>query len=168
MKAERRQIVLGLALAATLLAVLWVETPASLVGEEVAAPTRIARHEIGQGDTKSSAVQGAAFGEVQRKDLPASDSDPFRTQSWYVAPPPPPPEPPPKPTAPPLPFQYMGMFEDQGKAIVYLVRGNESFSVSAGERFADSYQLEKIERGVLFINYLPLSIRQTLPIGNSE
>ena len=40
----------------------------------------------------------------------------FAPHSWYVAPPPPPPPPPapaaslvpPKPTAPPLPFQFMG------------------------------------------------------------
>ena len=167
MKIERRQIGLGLALVATLLAVALLESPEALEADELVAPTRVAARETRPEEVTGLSGQ-SGFGEVQRKGLPDSDSDPFRPKSWYVAPPPPPPEPPPKPTAPPLPFQYMGMYEDRGKATVYLARGNESFSVTAGERFADSYQLEKIDRGMLVINYLPLSIRQTLNIGIAE
>ena len=166
MKIERRQIGLGLALIATLLAVALVESPETSGVDELVAPTRVAlnsKSQVGGGLDEPS-----TFGEIQRKSLPDTDSDPFRPKSWYVAPPPPPPEPPPKPTAPPLPFQYMGLFEDQGKVVVYLTRGNESFAISAGDKFAGAYQLEKIERGILIISYLPLSIRQTLSIGNNE
>jgi hypothetical protein len=60
------------------------------------------------------------------------------------------------------------MYQDRGKSTVYLARGDEVFPVTAGQRFADSYRLEKIGRGVLVIDYIPLKIRQTLSIGGNE
>ena len=118
-----------------------------------------------------TAVTGLALKRLARSAWTESDADPFRAKSWYVAPPAPPPPPPPKPTAPPMPFKYMGALEDTaqgGKTVVYLARGNDSFQVAVGDKFADSYQLEKIERGQLVIRYLPLSILQTLSTGWTE
>lgn len=114
---------------------------------------------------------GVALARLSRPDWPQSDTDPFRAKSWYVAPPAPPPAPPPKPTAPPLPFKYMGALEDTatgGKTTVYLAKGSDSYQVAVGDTFADTYQLEKIERGQLLIRYLPLSVLQTLPTGWTE
>jgi len=106
---------------------------------------------------------------LHARDLAGTDIDPFRTKSWFVAPPPPLPEPPPKPTAPPLPFQFVGKTEEVGgKPAVYLANGTEFYTVSVGDTFAGSYQLERIDRSALAIRYLPLSIVQTLPIGNRE
>lgn len=116
-------------------------------------------------------VTGLALQRLTRNEWTESDADPFRAKSWYVAPPAPPPPPPPKPTAPPMPFKYMGALEDTGqggKTLVYLAKGNDSFQVAVGDKFADSYQLEKIERGQLVIRYLPLSILQTLSTGWTE
>lgn len=106
---------------------------------------------------------------LHARDLAGTDIDPFRTKSWFVPPPPPPPEPSPKPTAPPLPFQFVGKTEEVGgKPAIYLANGNEFYTISVGDKFAGSYQLERIDRGALVIRYLPLSIVQILPIGNSE
>ena len=107
---------------------------------------------------------------LRHRELIGTEVDTFRVKSWYVPPPPPPPEPPPKPTAPPLPFQYMGRTEEvqSGATLIYLTNGGEFYTIKVGDRFADSYQLERIERGALHIRYLPLSIHQTLPIAPSE
>jgi hypothetical protein len=100
--------------------------------------------------------------------------DPFRATMWFVPPPPPPPSAnvtPPAPTAPPLPFQYNGKQEDadSGKnVVVYLTRGTESFAVTPGEKFDRDYQFEKIDKGALVIVYLPLAIKQRLPMGTIE
>lgn len=162
---QRRHIVLAIALACSVLASVMAYRD-----EEIATEVVSARQEEERGamSTSPSSSEPGLLGKLQRTEVAVSEIDPFRAKSWYVAPPAPPPAPPPKPTAPPLPFKYMGMFEENGKATVYLVRGDESFAVATGEKFADSYQLEKIERGMLVINYLPLSIRQTLAIGISE
>ncbi|MFT3848701.1 MAG: hypothetical protein QM739_08460 [Propionivibrio sp.] len=107
---------------------------------------------------------------LRRRQLGGTDVDVFRVKSWFDPPPPPPPEPPPKPTAPPFPFTYIGKTDgsDGGDAAFYLANGDEFLTVAIGERFGSSYQLEKAEKGTLFIRYLPLSILQTLPIGSHE
>lgn len=164
MKMERRQLILYVALIGTVLAVFLSE-PSVHEDGDLAAPTRVEKL-TQQSDPASE--KPMAFGKPLRNELPSSEADPFRPKSWYVAPPPPPPQPPPKPTAPPLPFSYMGMFEDRGKPTVFLMRGDESFAVAPGERFADAYRLDAIGRGTLAITYLPLSIQQSLAIGVTE
>lgn len=109
------------------------------------------------------------LGRLGRRAPADTDADPFRPKSWYVAPPPPPPAPPPKPSAPPMPFQYVGKFADadDSNLVVYLAKGNESFAVKPGDKFANDYRFEGIERGQIVIMYLPMSLKQRLPIGAS-
>ncbi|HYL72433.1 MAG TPA: hypothetical protein VEY89_14125, partial [Candidatus Dormibacteraeota bacterium] len=64
----------------------------------------------------------------------------FASHSWYVAPPPPPPPPvgeappPPKPTAPPLPFTYMGSYAPNGaKPVFFLTQGDRVYDVHIGD-----------------------------------
>lgn len=166
MKAQRhRQAVLFAALAASLGAALWVHGQDSDASDSIAAP-------VEHGNSRSAAAPEAdnkeerlALERLNRRTPGGTEVDPFRTKTWYVPPPPPPPQPPPKPTAPPLPFKYMGSFEEpsSGKLIVYLSRGDESFPVSPGDKFDDDkYQFDGIERGRIAITYLPLSIKQNL------
>ena len=165
MKVRGRQLVLGLALAASFLAAF---APGAETGEQAVAAEPVVRNARPL-PMKTDAIEEADLVErLRRNAVSVSDIDPFRTKSWYVPPPPPLPTPQLKPAAPPLPFRYMGMLEDQGRTTVYLVRGEESFAVVQGERFADAYRLDKVERGILVISYLPLDTQQTLSIGISE
>ncbi len=91
----------------------------------------------------------------------------FAVTSWYVPPPPPPPakpQPPPKPTAPPLPFSYLGRYEDAAPVIM-LVRGDRIYTVSEGDVIENIYRVERVLPGVVEVTYLPLNIRQTLSTG---
>ena len=99
----------------------------------------------------------------------------FARKSWYIAPPlPPPPPPPPQappppvaPTAPPLPFVFMGRMTDAERLTVFLVKDNRVYMVSEGDVIDGTYKLEKIEpRQVTFL-YLPLDVTQTLAVGES-
>ncbi len=68
-----------------------------------------------------------------------------------------------KPTAPPLPFRYLGKMIEDGKLNVFLARGDESLAVTAGQRVGE-YRVDRItEREVLF-TYLPLKTKQSLPL----
>ena len=105
---------------------------------------------------------------LNHRKVGATDIDPFRAKAWFTPPPVIAPAPPPKPTAPALPFQYAGKSEDAdggGNVVVYLSKGNESFAVKAGEKFDNVYQFEGIENGNLVFQYLPLSEKQMLSIG---
>lgn len=68
--------------------------------------------------------------------------------------------------APPLPFTYAGKMEQSpGKWTFYLSRGDESFALSKGDTFDNVYRLVDADASRLVIEYLPLSEKQTLPIG---
>lgn len=122
------------------------------------------------------------LGLVTRSRVPVT-LDPFAPLAVIEPPKPKTPEPPKVvevPKAPPLPFQYMGKLVDSEssvnsggasspatpkKVVVYLVRGNETFSVSPGDAIDASYQFVGFEGETLVFKYIPLSERQTLATG---
>lgn len=183
-RAHLRQSVLAILLAFSLSAAWWIHRQEDAPNNDFYAPSVPASRQESAAASPSTVVVSDAMPaasaddtapvtlnlkRLHARDLAGTDIDPFRTKSWFVPPPPPPPEPPPKPTAPPLPFLFVGKTEEVGsKPAIYLSNGNEFYTVLVGDKFAGSYQLERIDRGVLMIRYLPLSIVQTLPIGNSE
>ena len=114
---------------------------------------------------------------LQRQDAPAKTdmaaSHAFRAVSWYVPPPPPPPPPPPKPlpppppTAPPMPFSFMGRYEEGETRIILLVKGERIYTVSEGEVIDNTYRVERLTGGQLELTYLPLNIKQTISTGGT-
>lgn len=86
----------------------------------------------------------------------------FNSKSWYVAPPPPPELPPPAPTAPPLPFTYLGRYEDQPAVVVVLAKGDRVYTVAEGEVIDGTYRVEQISDDAVRLVYLPMNINQSL------
>jgi hypothetical protein len=111
--------------------------------------------------------------EDASQQAPSQPAQAFRAMSWYVPPPPPPPKPPPKPvpppppTAPPLPFSFMGRYEEGDTLIILLVRGERIYTVSEGEVIDNTYRVERLAGGQLELTYLPLNIKQTLNAGGT-
>ncbi len=121
-------------------------------------------------------------GHVELERLPGTDlqqkqkskiSDVFNTTSWYVAPPapkfiaPPPPPPPPVPTAPSVPFTYLGRYGDSASRIIILAKGDRVYTVTVGDVIDNTYRVEKFTPGMVNFNYLPLNIEQSLPTGDA-
>lgn len=96
--------------------------------------------------------------------------DVFKGKSWYVPPPPPPPPkpvPPPPPTAPPLPYAFLGSYQEPGgRLIIFLTRGERVYSVSPGDVIENTYHVDGVAAGQLSLTYLPLNIKQTMNIGD--
>jgi hypothetical protein len=69
-----------------------------------------------------------------------------------------------KPEAPELPFRYMGKVIEDGKLEILLLRGDEHFSVAAGEKIGGEYRLDKVSASSLTFTYLPMKKKQTLEI----
>jgi hypothetical protein len=100
----------------------------------------------------------------------------FATHSWYV-PPPPPPAPststaesltPPVPTAPPLPFTYIGTFKPDGATpVFFLTEGDRVYNVHVGETLDNVYSVDGLSNGQLLLTYKPLNIKQQLSVGGS-
>jgi hypothetical protein len=114
---------------------------------------------------------------LRRDGLAEPSGNPFVSKSWYVRPPAPAPRPvevvvppAPVPTAPPLPFAYMGrLLEDTTQRPVYfLVKGDRLYTVAEGELIDGAYRLEGLDSGRLAFTYLPLNVRQFLPLGSGS
>jgi hypothetical protein len=69
------------------------------------------------------------------------------------------------PTPPPaLPFRYIGRVVQDGRLEVLLLRGAQHFSVAAGESVGSQYRLERVGESEIVFTYLPLNVRQSLPL----
>lgn len=94
----------------------------------------------------------------------------FASSSWYVPPPPPPPPPPappPKPTAPPLPFAYLGHYDDASLQTLILAKGDRVYTVAVGDVIENTYRIESAKAGMIEFVYLPLNIRQSIATGGA-
>jgi hypothetical protein len=94
----------------------------------------------------------------------------FASHSWYVAPPAPPPREaaPVVPTAPPLPYTYLGSYARTGeKPVFFLVSNDRVYNVHVGDVLEKVYSIDTAENGQLQMTYLPLGIKQSLQVGGT-
>jgi hypothetical protein len=113
--------------------------------------------------------------ELERLQQPQANKpigNAFATTSWYVPPPPPPPPPaqpapPLLPTAPPLPFTYLGRYVDAPMQLTILLKGDRMYTVKEGEVIEETYRVERVTPVAVELVYLPLNIKQTLSTGES-
>ena len=150
-----------------------------------AAPVSSGSVKLSSGSEKQK-TQSVGRVELERLDKlgkPKNDKskvgDAFNNLSWYVPPPvksqayePPPPPPPPTlmpaPTAPPLPFTFLGRYDDSVSLVIMLTKGDRVYTVSVGDVIENTYKVEKLSAGVLTFTYLPLKIEQKLRIGEAS
>jgi hypothetical protein len=109
---------------------------------------------------------------IASEDAPAAP-DLFAAKSWYVPPPPPPapppsppPPPPPAPSAPPLPFKFIGKFDDATSLQAFLQRDEKVYTVGVGDVIENTYRVASINAGQMTLIYLPLNLPQTLAVGS--
>jgi hypothetical protein len=69
-----------------------------------------------------------------------------------------------EPVAPALPFAYLGRLVEDGKLAVFLARGAESYSVSAGDIIDGLYRVDAVSDAEIRFTYLPLKTQQKLPL----
>lgn len=72
------------------------------------------------------------------------------------------------PTAPPLPYTYLGKKLENGEWEIYLARGERTLIARQGARLDADYQVDGVAPPVLTLTYLPLGLTQTLPIGDTR
>ncbi len=92
----------------------------------------------------------------------------FGTHSWVQAPPPQAVLPPAPPTAPPMPFTYLGKKIEDAKWEVYLARGEQTYIVREQSMLEDSYRVDAIKPPTMTLTYLPLKEVQSIAIGGIE
>jgi len=114
----------------------------------------------------TSAVKGIIdWDQLDRSTQSEKGAGLFKPHSWVVEPPkvkevklsPPP------PTAPPVPFTYMGRLDNgpQGN-LIYLATNDQSYSVLIGKKINGFWQLDREDSNNLYFTYLPLNLPQVL------
>lgn len=154
-----------------------VSEPAKVVRASVSGPAQPtaspqagARSPQAAASSPEPALQGAERGSLKQKEANLL----FAKNSWVVLPPPsrpvppPPPPPPPPPSAPPLPFVYMGQFEQGDTRLVILNRGNRVLTAAAGDVLDNTYRIDSLDTAKVMLTYLPLGISQTLSTGGTQ
>ncbi|CAG8863244.1 hypothetical protein PS627_00180 [Pseudomonas fluorescens] len=71
------------------------------------------------------------------------------------------------PTAPVLPFQFVGRLADRLDQQVFLQNGEKLYVVRQGDVIDDTYRIEQISATELNLVYLPLHLSQTLSVGSA-
>jgi hypothetical protein len=121
----------------------------------------------------TAALSAAAVAPI--KDLsPAGDL--FAAHSWKAAPAPGTATEQPvastpvvqAPTAPPLPFQFVGRLDDRSDLQVFLQNGEKIYVVRKGDVIDETWRIERISKEELSLVYLPLHLSQTLSVGSTE
>ena len=119
-------------------------------------------------DESARAAAGAADLDPEKLKRPAPQPSQPGTDPFAAPPPAAPPaqvqQTPPAPTAPALPFRYVGRAVEDGRIAVFLQRGNENYSVVQGEHAGRDYRVEQITDAAVTFTYLPLGARQTLAV----
>jgi len=152
-----------------------VMTAASGDGSRTTKTPQVKPEQAAVSARAKSAAQRAPDGsrvELERLDSAAPQQkveeigNVFGATSWYVPPPPPPPPPPPKPTAPPMPFAYIGLYDESDGKVILLVKGGRVYTVSMGDVIENTYRVDGMEHGMVEMTYLPLNIKQSIITGN--
>lgn len=127
-------------------------------------------------DALASDAAAAAHAKLLSLRAPLSlesNHDPFTVSSWL--PPPPPvevpaaPVRPAPPTAPPVPFTYVGQLDAKAaKPQVFLSNGDQLLIVSPGDVIDNQYRIESVSESDVVLTYLPLHERQVVAIPRED
>ncbi|MBZ9783204.1 hypothetical protein K9857_16870 [Pseudomonas sp. REP124] len=72
------------------------------------------------------------------------------------------------PTAPPMPFQFVGRMDDRTDLQVFLQNGEKIYVVRKGDVIDETWKIERISDMELSLVYLPLHLSQTLSVGSAQ
>ncbi len=178
---ERWLILAGL-VSATLAVGVWLSDeravpPTALVAASAAQSRAGAKPGPGAGASNNEAAPLLNFEKLKSRALGAPARDPFaapaargpksrRAAPGLAAVPAPVVAPP--PSAPVLPFTYMGKLLSGGDRAVFLIQGERNLVVHEGDTIDALYRVEHIAEGAITLVYLPLDQRQTLIIGEPQ
>ncbi len=104
---------------------------------------------------------------LHREEVEVVNVDLFANRSVHPAPPPPSPAVA-APSAPPLPFTYIGKMIDGDVVTVFLAKQNQDYNLKLNDVVDNTYRIEQIGDDRVVITYLPLDTQQTLNIGRAN
>lgn len=183
---NKRQLTLGVALALTLAATLWLAVGGAADNNSAAQP--VAGHSRAPVLTASSSRSATAAGltktttgtkaeaaapldwaPVARPAWAQPPADDAQFAAWSPPPPPPappfvapPPPPPAAPQAPPFPYQLIGRLVEGTQAQILLAGPSSTLAVRVGDVVDGQWRVDQINEGGLNLTWLPAKLNQTI------
>jgi hypothetical protein len=167
----------------TLVAAAWVHNAPDDRGADIVAavsdkafsrpdPGASASAETGERHTKSSSGSQVHLDKLTARDAGALVRDPFATPAPKIKKPvrgnAAARVPAPAPSAPPMPFTYMGKMHSGPDTSVFLTQGDRSLIVHEGDTIDSIYRVEQVADNEITLVYLPLGERQKIVIGEPQ
>lgn len=149
----------------------------TLDGEVVGAVTK--SHAQGERNTAVQQSSATHFDlSTIKRPLPKEvvSSGLFESRSWYAPPPPVAAAPvvqtvpvqPPQPTAPPLPFNFIGRMLDGSEVTLFISNAGNHYTVKVHDVVEDTYRVEKIAESEAVLTHLPTGTEQTLVFNTTQ
>lgn len=164
----RRWLLLAGALGLSLAATGWLGADENGVAE-TAATTKDVAHAADRvddgGPGPATEIQVAAL--TRRAAVPPV-KELFDARTWQSPPAPSARQDAPPPSAPTLPFVYLGKMIYDGATTVFLASQDRNFTVKEGDVIDGSYRVDSIKGPLLTLTYLPLDTQQTMHIGDQN
>lgn len=172
-KRQRWAVLIALFTAA-LSAAAWVrEGDRTAEANVVEAPARQARFTGAPPARKEQAIERVHLEKLHMHPTADRTEDAFAPRTWR--------KPAPKavaaantvtiarpPSAPPLPFVYMGKLFSEDARAVFLMQGERNLIVHEGDVIDAIYRVDNLSDAGLTFIYLPTGIQQNLPIGEPQ
>ena len=174
--ARRRWALLIALLTAALSAAAWVREGDKIADVAVVdAPLRQARPASAAAVGREQTAERVRLEKLHKHPLADRPEDAFAPRNWRK----PPPKsgvaasaavaaPLPPPSAPPLPFAYMGKLLSEESRAVFLTQGERNLIVREGDVIDAIYRVDKLSDADLLFVHLPTGIQQNLPIGEPQ
>lgn len=185
---KKRKTIIGLALVATLIAVVLVEEEeeATVDSAQPVAPKKALRTATGKSSAQAVQNDNLDVGQLGQRKFDPQAGELFATTTWAPKRPQINPEqqaiiakkraeaearakvPPPAPTPPPLQFKYIGKAIEGNRIWVFLAQDGENYIARIGEKIDEKYRLDTVNDESVTLTYLPLNAKQTLTINDQQ
>lgn len=162
---QKRTLLLGGALLATILTVQWIS------GDDAGAdPGQPATEERAPSREPVTGVKGdetkyLEIDRLERRKFSAQAGDIFSRKSWVPPPPPAKSGPLSPPPPPPLLFKYLGKVMEGDETRVFLSLSDRNYIIRQGENIDNRYRVDEVNDHAITFTYLPLGAKQTLLIA---
>lgn len=179
---KKRKLLLGIALLATLFAVVWVGEEEDVAVTGAVSSAQPARISSGQArNDKENTAEYLQIDQLGKRKFSAEAGKLFISTSWV-------PKqarlgvlqpkalsaaqelrlsaPPPAPTPPPLQFKYIGKAIAENETWIFLSQSGENYITKLGGHINEQYRVDAVNDETVTFTYLPLNTKQTLKINN--
>ena len=167
MKAATRRLALGIALAATIAAIV-LAPPSDDDAAASVEPVRRERRAAREHEQLRDIAGEPSSSRALRTDVPTI----FQVTTWAkpvarapapkVAPAAPVPQ---EPQVPGIPFRILGRFVENGVAGMFVQYNDRTLVARAGDLIGDAYRVESIVDQTMTVVYLPMNVTQTIAAG---